>query len=173
MKSIGIIMTSILISLFSCKKDDKLTISKKPYLGNQLRTDGYYYTEFENKMHNISFFYKNGIYLDIGSALNDFKDTNNYIINKFINERNHIDSKIGWGVFNIENDNIAFEKWYPSAKPYKAFVRAGKILNDTTFVITESYRAAKGRREEINIINTMYHFKKFSPKPDSSNVFVP
>ena len=36
----------LLISLVSCDKwlyDDKLTLDKQPYNGDELRTDGYYY----------------------------------------------------------------------------------------------------------------------------------
>lgn len=76
-----------------------------------------------------------------------------------------------WGIFNIKNDSIVFERWYPSSGgPFPAYLRSGKILNDTTFVITKSFRSKIGNEEQQ--LNETYHFRKFSPKPDSTNIFV-
>jgi hypothetical protein len=52
-------------------------------------------------------------------------------------------------------------------------VRAGQILNDTTFVIAESYRMNEGKKTEVKERNETYHFKQFNPKPDSTNRFIP
>ena len=63
-----------------------------------------------------------------------------------------------------------FEKWYPNSPGQpKVYIREGKILNDTTFHITASYRPDGSERREKDEI---YHFKQFSPKPDSTNNFV-
>ena len=175
MKTIFISLAMLLFSSGCAKirlNDDNLSIARANFIGKQLRIDGYFYTNFEDKMQSLSFFFENGIFLDIGGNEIDYDEAKNYVINQFINKKSHLDSKLGWGVFKIDNDYIAFERWYGYAKPYKAFVRAGKILNDTTFVITESYRVINGERKEIRSKNEMYHFKKFSPKPDSTNVFV-
>jgi hypothetical protein len=72
-------------------------------------------------------------------------------------------------VFIIEDNVIKFERWYPSERPYNAFVREGVILKDTTFHITKSYRSNGTEKREKDEI---YHFRKFSPKPDSTNVYV-
>jgi hypothetical protein len=83
-------------------------------------------------------------------------------------------SKYNYGRFLIENDNIKFERWYPGSPPLPAYIRSGTILNDTTFVITEIYRMKNGNKTEVETgRNEIYHFKQFSPKPDSTNRYVP
>ena len=74
-------------------------------------------------------------------------------------------------MFLIEDNNIKFDRWYPSERPYQAFVREGVILNDTTFHITKSYRS--NGNTEARVRDEIYHFRKFSPKPDSTNRFIP
>ena len=49
------------------------------------------------------------------------------------------------------------------------YLDKGEIQNDSTFLITKSIRSKTGEEKELNEI---YHFKQFSPKPDSTNVFV-
>ena len=51
-----------------------------------------------------------------------------------------------------------------------AYLKTGDIINDTTFVITEVERSKDG--SERRTINEMYHYKHYSPKPDSTNNFV-
>jgi len=51
-------------------------------------------------------------------------------------------------------------------------VREGDIINDTTFVISVSYRMKKGKKTEVKARNETYHFKQFSPQPDSTNNFI-
>ncbi|MBW7845753.1 MAG: hypothetical protein H3C45_08955, partial [Bacteroidia bacterium] len=89
-----------------------------------------------------------------------------------INSDSYKKYKSNWGVFKIEGNFIQFERWYPSDPPLKAYVRAGTIINDTTFLITESYRMQDGKKTEVKTRNETYYFKQFSPKPDSTNTFV-
>ncbi len=162
-----VIILAMLFNLLNCgkEKDDKLNLVQQDFNGNQLRLDGYYFTEKENSEGKIYIryaFYKNGIVRDLGST----KDLNleNFLRGNY---------KFDWGIFVIDNEEIKFEKWYSnSIGPYLAYIRAGKILNDTTFHITESYRLLNGEKTEFKIRNEIYHFKQFSPKPDSTNNFI-
>lgn len=161
----------------ACSKiwtDDNLSLPKMVYDGKELRVDGYYYFDYENieSYRTIYFLFANGVIL-YGSTfpLSELQKQENAYTEpgwQFPNQR----PKYYWGLFEIEGDNIRFERWYPSEPPLKAYVRAGKILDDTTFVITESYRMQGGRKTEIREENQVYHFKPFSPKPDSTNVFI-
>jgi hypothetical protein len=82
-------------------------------------------------------------------------------------------SKFNWGVFQVNGANIKFERWYPSSGgPLKAYISSGEILNDTTFLITESYRMQKGNKTELKDRNETYYFREFSPKSDSTNKFI-
>jgi hypothetical protein len=179
-------MKTVLLVLFltfvmtSCKsddglfKDDDLSISRKEYTGNQLRIDGYYYFNYTNEEDyvRIYFFYKNGMILYGGSSLlselpeleKSYKDGTYY---------NHVKSnKLAWGVYQIEGSKIVFEGWY-GEKPYRVYGQEGVILNDTTFRINQGYRMKNGKKTEVESKNEVYHFREFSPKPDSTNSFVP
>lgn len=161
----------------SCKKDimrgdDELSIQKMSYTGNQLRTDGYYYQKANASFFSIYFFYNNGIILSAGGVFSNETELEDYIDREFLRNQSYKNSKITWGVFGIDGNIIKFERWYPSQPPLKAFVREGEILNDTTFVIAESYRVVDGQRTAVTQRNEVYHFKEFNPKPDSTNSFV-
>ena len=85
-----------------------------------------------------------------------------------------LDDKISWSVFQFDGNNIQFERWYPSSGgPFPAYVRSGEILNDTTFIITEIYRMKDGVKTDVEESNEVYQFQAFSPKPDSTNRFIP
>ncbi len=77
-----------------------------------------------------------------------------------------------WGLFNIDGSNILFERWYPSEPPLKVLTREGEILNDSTSVINNFYKVENGSKIFLEELNEIYHFKGFSPKPNSANVFV-
>jgi hypothetical protein len=169
MKTNIIVLIILLLNVLSCEKinesDDVLTLQKQNYFGSDLLLNGIYFTvkeNFEGSYYQRYALYRNGIIRDLGAAIEiDSPDilTGN--------------SKADWGVFQIYSNEIKFEKWYPSSGgPLKAYIRAGNILNDTTFVITESYRMHKGKKTEEKVRNETYHFRQFSPKPDSTNSFI-
>lgn len=177
---IKLIVLSISLLVFgNCKKDksllshDELSIARQNYSGDELRIDGYYYTEVNGLLFSASFFYKNGVFLDGGGSKEDIKAMDNYIQNEFISRQGYKEYRVSWGVFLIGVNSIKFEHWYPSSGgSLKAYVREGVILNDSTFRITQSYRNQKGEKTEITSRNETYHFRAFSPKPDSTNCFV-
>ena len=156
------------------KDDDTLSIQRKPYTGNQLRIDGYYYDEYaEASYRSALFLYENGIVLDGGGfPVDELNEQEEYFKSeKWVSSARK--SKYGWGVFLIEGSTIKFERWYPSSgPPLESYVREGEVLNDTTFVIARSYRVVEGQETEVRQRDETYHFKEFSPKPDSTNGFV-
>lgn len=168
-----ILLLGVVMLYYSCA--DKLRLAKTPFSENQLRIDGYYYHKAsDSKCYNIYFFYTDGVVLYGGGdssqplGKREMKFSNEDWI-KFVEN-----TQTWWGVYQIEGNSIKFEMWYPSNTWYLlAYISSGKILNDTTFVITSSERSSrfwsKGSMKE----NDMYHFRKFSPKPDSTNRFIP
>lgn len=159
----------ILLNVMSCEKitesDDVLTLKRQNYYGNELLLDGIYYTEettFDGIIYSRYALYRNGIIRYLGSPQNVGSI-------QFLNGN----SKTHWGVFQIDGNEIKFEKWYPSSGgPLKAFIRSGIIVNDTTFHIKKSYRMRNGEKTEIMELDEIYHYLPFSPKPDSTNSFV-
>lgn len=172
-----LILLSILSLASNCKKeslDDRLTLQRTDYTGNQLRIDGYYYQKQDNKYYTLYILYRNGIIVYAGGGYSEEELLE--LEGKFANSNFHksiIECKDNWGVYLIEDTSIKFEKWYPvSDGIYHAYVRSGKILDDTTFVINESYRFQNGIKTETQTLNETYHFKQFSPKPDSTSSFI-
>jgi hypothetical protein len=164
--AVGLIIIFIaFISCSSCdsfiEEDEELILSREDYTGNQLKLDGIYYKEDVDTTKVIRYaLYHNGLvrYLSISPKeriFEDFPDGSR---------------KSNWGVFLIEGDNITIEKWSPGpAANYVGFTRKGVILNDTTFQILERYFNKSG---EGIAVNDIYHFVPFSPKPDSTNIFI-
>jgi hypothetical protein len=172
-----LILMAVLFSSNSCDKetlqDDELTLNKMPFTGNQLRIDGYYYSidSQSNTIKASYFFYKDGTVLHGGGwpYENQFEGLESNFSSESWQE-NIKENKLKWGVFQIDGDKISFERWYPSSGgPSPAYIRSGEIQNDTTFIITKSVRPKTG---EEKVLNEVYHFKAFSPKPDSTNSFV-
>jgi len=165
-----------MLLFMSCKKifrDDILSIPQTPYNGSQLRIDGFYYRETENNPYIIVYlFYRNGTLISAGGFPKPLEKVEEGLRAPDIN--NVKNAKYNYGRFLIEADSIQFERWYPGSPPLPAYIRAGRILNDTTFVITESFRMQNGKKTETDSgRNEVYHFRQFSPKPDSTNRFVP
>lgn len=180
MKEIKIILLviTVIFFTFSCieglfKDDDELTLDRIPYTGNQLRIDGYYYLlDTDSTLLATYFFYKNGILLAGGGR--PLPEGLDYIEENYFSSKEWIKKIPGkilkWGIFQIEGNKISFEKWYPSSiSPTPAYIRYGEILNDTTFTITKSVRPKTGKKRTFF---ELYHFKEFSPKPDSTNDFI-
>ena len=160
-------------SVFDFLKDDELTIKRTNFSGSQLKTNGYYMHIYGNP-ENITIYFLNrdGVFIyagspplkDLGVLEQEFIDgTFNNYIKKY---------KTSWGVFAIEDKSIKIERWYPSEPPLNAYIEEGEILNDTTFIIKEIYRQKNNKKKETKTRNETYHFKAFSPKPDSANNFV-
>ncbi|MCC5918047.1 MAG: hypothetical protein JJU02_12060, partial [Cryomorphaceae bacterium] len=136
MKLISLIIATTLLSL--CKKDrhdDELHLQQTPYLGDELRIDGFYFREKEHSNSTQVFFlYSNGIILG-GSSFQNPNWEQNLInaINSGSYRNTTLKYKDSWGLFEIEDSILRFEKWYPNSPgPKRAFVREGVILNDTT-----------------------------------------
>lgn len=81
--------------------------------------------------------------------------------------------KSNWGIFVVESSYFAYEKWYCSDGICYAYIKEGEIKNETTIHITKSYRIKNDIITEEKERDETYHFKQFSPKPDSTNSFIP
>jgi len=166
-------MCFILIICLGCDKtkDDELSMQRTNFISNELRTDGYYYRYYnQNDVERIIVYilYRNGIIRACGNS-ESFQDFENKI--DILNMSTAKSYKENWGVFIVENDIIRYEKWHGARylEPRKTYIYAGRILNDTTFHITESYRP---NGSEIATLDFIYHFRQFYPKPDSTNNFI-
>ncbi len=153
---------------FSLLTHDDLTFEQRPYLGDELRMDGFYYDSYltpegDGPFYSVHFFYRNGVVRYVGSFE---RPLDSLTSEDFLDG----DSRYDWGLFHVDGDQIAFERWYPPSKTHTiAAIRSGRILNDTTFVITESRRS---NGDDVREEDETYHFRAFSPKPDSTSRFL-
>ncbi len=171
------LMLLLALSAAGCLKeifgeDDVLSLKRQPYTGTEMRTDGYYYFETDGRIFDVLFFYRDGTLLE--------GDGGQPIDSIALIDKKHLDSewiksskkyKINWGLFAINNNQIQYEKWYPSSGgPFRTYIRSGEILNDTAFVIKMS---ARSDGSSSMTLDRAFRFRPFSPKPDSTNQFVP
>ena len=163
----------ILFSSASCEKELKeLSMDKIPYTGDELRIDGYYYSnQVYTDYIGIAVFYRDGACMNVFSRIKS-QDTlafieneillNEDLMSKFWNTPNHI------GVFQINAESIEFETW-EAGRDIITFSNYGEILNDTTFLIKKEINNESNKSETLNL---KYCFRQFSPKPDSTNNFI-
>ena len=173
MKTMTIMMLGILL-LSSCEKLvtwDEFTLKKTRYDGIQLRTDGYYYQlTGDGIFQNFYCFYRNGVLLNMGGYRSTIVEMNGYVKQQFVLNNVNSSDKSCWGLFVINYQIIKFEHYYITDDINKrSYIREGTILNDSTFHITVSYRSDGSERREKD---ETYHFRAFSPKPDSTSNFV-
>ena len=166
-------VTAVLFFLTGCEHDyEEPTLVLQPYNGNELKLNGYYYDLYKETIWDIYFFYRNGVMLyDTGTDTLDNSlekyDAwfgSDFFLN-YIKTRNR-----SWGLYKIHGDKIVFERW-TIAEGCDPIIRfSGDIINDTTFVITQSeYPHSNGVYQR----NDTFRFRALSPKPDSTNVFIP
>lgn len=161
MKKLIVIFVSFVL-LQSCNQtlpDEELSMTRIPYYGKEIRIDGYYkgLGIAQKKYLDYIFFYNNGVYFSFG-----YTDVDN--INKIedIVNRSRV-HKDNWGVFQILDTLVNIQRWTQNAGTTQNIVLHFQyiVIDDTTLF----YKGLSGD-------TTRYHFVKFSPKPDSTNVFI-
>lgn len=117
----------------------------------------------------IYFLYSNGIILKVGAELSNEPDLTRYSSKDFHAFLNDNDGDVThWGALDIHGDQISFEIYPPRAFS-KTVIRRGKIVNDTSFVITSLYSNSLGKSEQLE---EYYFLERTNFKIDSTNRFV-
>ena len=179
------ILITLLVIINSCSPQQPvelevipLSLKRQAYNGDELKIDGYYFHVWESDMAQFSIFviYKNGVVI----FANNSPDTGFEEMEDSFSDGTFYDYKkekrTDWGVFQISSNTIKLEYWYPpgaGGMNYQPYIFGGEIINDTTFILKEQYLInASGVKNILNTFNRTYHFKKFGPKPDSTNSFI-
>jgi len=162
-----ILILQILLVFVGCeglfRKDDELSFVKTPNTTDKIRLDGYYYIKSDGV--GIDIYFQNGIVLFSGwlDSLESFEDQikSGELVGS---------SKPQWGLYLIKEDSIYVNGLaiLSGALYFSEMFSQGIILNDTTILFQET-RFADG---SIDYYNDTLHFKQFSLKPDSTNVFI-
>ena len=161
---------SSLILLYSCDcSDEEFSIVRKPYLGNEIKTNGYFYSyDSTSKSTSIKLFYRNGVVLSGGRYLSqDLNIIESEISSYFETIRN---DKNSWSPFEVKNNTLIIETYYDNPPSCRLLTQrmSYEIQNDTTIV----WRKTDHPGYKDKIYHTVWYFKEYSPKPDSTNVFV-
>ena len=162
---------SLVLLLIGCDtKRRYLTMNKAPYNGDELRIDGYYYSNprYENGPIRVAVFYPDGFCFFIGVEPKG-TDTLSYIENEILLNDSYI-SKLKRepdhiGVFEVAYPDIVIEAWETKSIIFRWH---GEIVDETTFLIKE---AKSNRTNKVEQQNLTFRFVEFSPKPNSSNDF--
>ena len=169
---------ALILMMFYCCKNSKLSIDRENYDSgiSPLRLDGFYYEKNTfldpqgTEWVTIYFLYNNGVLLNqSGIKLN--KPSHDIDI-KPSSKASRKSTVLDWGIFNIQNNTVLeFEKWEPSSGGgAKTNIYTAEILNDSTFVVKQVF---SHYNNETYTVQDTFHFMPFSPKPDSTNVFIP
>lgn len=170
-KKLSIIIA--LTILFGCRKElYQLSMSRVPYTGNELKINGYYYSNLTSSNDiGLAMFYRNGVCMFMYTRI-ESQDTLSYIENEILlndelmsecwSTPNHI------GVFRINAGLIEFETW-EAGRDIITFSSSGVILSDTSFLLTEQVNNESGSSSSLNL---KFRYNEFSPKPDSTNNFI-
>jgi hypothetical protein len=164
-----IVLLFILVGVVSCKVGYmELTNTRQTYLGNEIKTNGYYYCidtldrmalgkPIQQVLARVYFFYRNGV---LNYSVSEFNDYN--LLEKYLADTTYHSNQINpydWGIYLVEGHRMKIEKWSTSTGgKHPNFTFYLSILSDTS--LHNSYG------------NNTYYFKSFSPKPDSVNRFI-
>ena len=171
-----------LFLLIGCKdffiKDKEFSMKAIPYTREELKINGYYYKNTDKGYSRVLIFYSNGVQfggngmsiptIEIENKLRD-PDYTKYFR----------DNQSCWGPFEINNNVLRFEFYDIFGHNWLTCIAHCEILNNTTFNIKKVTYSKTGKEVDVNKYSTSYHslgewhFKQFSPKPDSTNNFIP
>lgn len=165
MKTHVFVICLLYILAFSCCEDEDLTIKKTAYTGDEIRLGGCYYgiNITDSNYATYMFFYQDGVML----SFRDISDITS--LNQFMYLDDIRKEKTMWSVFSINDSVITTQGWgQPWGHGRPLVTDYGKIINDTTILWYKQENTRTGTYEYNSVVN----FRKFSPKPDSTNVFI-
>jgi hypothetical protein len=175
MKILLVLAITIFFFLISCTnilgKDEKLTLTKENYSGNIIKLDGYYYSVTHSlgvPSSHVYFLYRNGVIRYFGSFKTDSVNELDSLIKSSINTL--AVGKSHWGLFQIIDSMLTLEKWVSdNGGVHKVTRYDANILTKTTFKVFK-IKSSKG---DVLDRDLNFNFHPFSPKPDSTNDYIP
>lgn len=173
MKKLIILLTILLPLFHSCfwmnTADEEFFNTKTHYRGSEIKTNGYYYSEDYDNFTAVLILFRDGVAIQ-GIGVDSLIDFENRVISGKFNENISVSIEY-WGLYIINSSEIILEAIESVGWTHRiSFLYYGEILNDTTihfYAKKETYSDA-----EKMIFDETYHYKKFSPKPDSTNSFI-
>jgi hypothetical protein len=176
LKTLSAILLAGTLTALSCERfcQSPLTL---PLVANTstLRTDGYYWEpDAPGRPPTVQlwFLYQNGVASAVGGFPRPRVEVGDFG-GAFGNGWSDQDPT-GLGTYRITGRVLEMENW--TGKPLNGCnatnYRRGEILSDTSFVITYIETRGDGKVSDGRELNQRLVFRRYSPKPDSTNVFV-
>jgi len=153
------ISMGILLLTFSCSPTSRMPLhfQRTDYHGNDFRMDGFYYSKRYCKFH----FYSNGVMFG-GTYSKNFNDALRYWKHLLQHPEDSNQTPMEWGVFLVNYPEIKLEHWHSgSGARYPTAQYSGKILNDTTLLLTGGPFGTD-----------TFYFHAMPTKPDSTTRFI-
>jgi len=157
-------------------KDKEFSLKTIPYTENELRIDGYYHKKYNDKYSNVLVFYANGVRFG-GSGVTTTNEIEDELRDPDYTKK--LSNRLTcWGPYEINNNVLRFEYYDIFGNFWRTCIAHCEILNDTTFIVEKITFSKTGK--EVNVEREgsssgmlgEFHFKQFSPKPDSTNTVV-
>ena len=153
--------------ILNCEEKEKYTFSKTTYSGNLLKTNGYFY----NNTFSIIIIYLNGVLIDDkrSNYSNTLDIENDMTSGTYYRKiKNDI---YRWEIFYINNHQIKSEGFSSKSGITCMYqvISTYELINDSTLLLTNEINLDGS---ESKLKNDTFHFKQFSPKPDSTNSFI-
>lgn len=167
------ILSSLFMLLGCSKRMDQSSIMKTPYLGNELRIDGYYYSTMTSQNDiGLAIFYRDGSAFHTwitpkGSDIVSYLEREILLDDAYFSRIKNIPAHIG--AFKVTYPNIEFEVFDYGGDGITTFSFFGQVRNDTTFSID---RIVNNGGNSTSNVEAIYRFRQFSPKPDSTSAYV-
>lgn len=186
-----LIFSTLLFS--SCAGYEPLIFTKNNFRHHSLKTNGYYYYlsnkdlgyGYTEKIYDTFMLFENGIYYNI--SFGGYNKNSNFlqilekldfnITSQVKMEKEYINTRPNWGIFKNDGSKIEIERWVFSSGGgnYPTQILIGEIKNDSTIHFHTKLSAdplVANRKKKTFDIDETYHFRQFSPKPDSTNKFI-
>jgi hypothetical protein len=148
-----------LIFLLSCGKQ-MFTLTIKENKSDKLKLNGFYYNKIKKDYFIL---YESGIMYNGGGPYFSISHIHNLLNDSLVRKR-AIKLPYCWGVYNIRNDSIFFERWRSgdSGGGYPVISYNGKIKDTSTIIIRDNRKHKEARP-------LTYSFYPYHIKPDSIN----
>jgi len=185
-------LSIITLVIIGCEGFEPLPFQRENYIGNNLKTDGYYYffsnkndeTNDGTKYYEAFMLFRNGVYVLVTSgsysikldSISRLKQVDKDVKNRVDKQNNFINLNPNWGIFKINGQSIQIKRWLSgNGQDYPIQTLKGTIINDSTINIFQKIgdeSSSKNSKKKTYIVDETYHFRQFSPKPDSTNKFI-
>jgi hypothetical protein len=169
-----IIALSLLLGCNALKvKDETFSFQRLINKTQTIKLKGYYYSYLNNNTQkNIFFFYENGLFIDIQTFENKtFEEIEAFCSSEFFLKRQLNVLKRMYGIYKIENKKLTIESYYLKGTAHGVANYYCNIINDSAFQIMNI--SDHNSNTDVSSENRIYHFRQYSPKPDSTNSFIP